>query len=111
MKEFNRAIEDCEEALKVNPLFARAFSRLFKCYLSLGQLQTAKEQLDKAKELDPADQNIQKDVKTLENVQNFERVVSRHLEKGDYDTALNYIDQILQECVSSESHSFQKLEY
>jgi hypothetical protein len=52
-----------------------------------------------------------KDAKTLENVQNFERVVSRHLEKGDYDTAVDYIDQIIQECVSSESHAFQKLEY
>ena len=77
----------------------------------MGQLQNAKEHLDKAKELDPADSTIQKEVKTLENVQNFERVVSRHLEKGDYDTALNYIDQILRECVSSETHSFQKLEY
>ena len=77
----------------------------------MGQLQTAKEHLDKAKELDPADINIQSEAKKLENVQNFERVVSRHLEKGDYDTALNYIDQILQECVSSETHSFQKLEY
>ena len=77
----------------------------------MGQLQTAKEQLDKAKELDPVDLGIQKEAKTFENVQNFERVVSRHLEKGDYDTALNYIDQILQECVSSETHSFQKLEY
>ena len=77
----------------------------------MGQLQTAKEHLDKAKELDPADPGIQKEVKKFENVQNFERVVSRHLEKGDYDTALNYIDQILQECVSSEAHSFQKLEY
>ena len=77
----------------------------------MGQLQTAKEHLDKAKELDPADPGIQKEVKKFENVQNFERVISRHLEKGDYDTALNYIDQILQECVSSEAHSFQKLEY
>ena len=77
----------------------------------MGQLQNAKEHLDKAKELDPVDSTIQKEVKTFENVQNFERVVSRHLEKGDYDTALNYIDQILQECVSSETHSFQKLEY
>ena len=61
--------------------------------------------------MDPADLNIHSEAKKLENVQNFERVVSRHLEKGDYDTALNYIDQILQECISSETHSFQKLEY
>ena len=111
MKEFIRAIDDCEAALAVNPQFARAYQRLYKCRLSLGDLHAAKEALEKAKELDPADQSIQKDAKTLENVQNQERVVARHIEKSDYDTAINYLDQILSECVQSESHSYLKLEY
>jgi tetratricopeptide (TPR) repeat protein len=68
MKEFTRAIEDSEAAVRVNPQFARAYQRLYKCRLSLGDLQAAKEALERAKELDPADQSIQKDAKTLENV-------------------------------------------
>ena len=39
-----------------------------------------------------------------------ERVVVRHLETKDYDTALNYLDQLLAECVASERHTLQKLE-
>ena len=37
--------------------------------------------------------------------------MARHLEKGDYDTAINYLDQILSECVQSEAHAYMKLEY
>ncbi len=92
MKEYKRAIEDSELALQVNPAFARAYQRLFKCYLSMGDLQAAKLNLDKAKEIDPVDASIVKDFKSLEQVQNQERVVARHLEKGDFETALNYID-------------------
>jgi tetratricopeptide (TPR) repeat protein len=84
---------------------------LFRCYLSLGDVPAAKQNIEKAKELDAQDANILKDVKTLEQVQNQERVVARHLDKGDYDTALNYIDQILAECPLSEGHTYQKLEY
>jgi tetratricopeptide (TPR) repeat protein len=108
MKEYKRAIDDCHSALKLNPLFARAFQRLFKCHLSLGDLQAAKEALDKAKELDSVDQT---DSKTLENVLNQERVVARHVEKGDFETAVTYLDQVLQECALSESHAYLKLEY
>jgi len=34
-----------------------------------------------------------------------EKVVIRHVEKADYETALNYVDQILAECVASEKHT------
>ena len=39
MKEYKRAIEDCNNALKINNQFARAYKRLFKCYISLGEIE------------------------------------------------------------------------
>jgi hypothetical protein len=47
----------------------------------------------------------------LENVTTQERVVVRSVEKPDYETALQYIDQILGECPGSVRHALQKLEY
>ena len=47
----------------------------------------------------------------LEQVQIQERVIARHLEKQDYETALNSLDQILTECPASEVHALQKLEF
>jgi hypothetical protein len=40
-----------------------------------------------------------------------ERVVVRHVEKNDYETAINYLDQILFECVASQEHVIKKIEY
>jgi|LauGreDrversion4_2_1035121.scaffolds.fasta_scaffold211945_2 hypothetical protein len=34
-----------------------------------------------------------------------EKVVIRHIEKADYETALNYVEQILAECSASEKHT------
>jgi tetratricopeptide (TPR) repeat protein len=53
MKDFLKAIDDCEAALKVNAHFARAYQRLCKCLMSLGDFQRAKENIDKAREIDP----------------------------------------------------------
>jgi DnaJ family protein C protein 7 len=39
LKEFKRAIEDCERAIALNISFGRAYKRLFKCYLSLGDFE------------------------------------------------------------------------
>lgn len=81
MKEFKKAQEESENALKINPKFARAYQRLFKCYLSIGDFNNAKLALLKSQEIDPADANNAKDAKTLESVLTQERVVARHVEK------------------------------
>jgi len=49
-------------------------------------------------------------MKTYENVVTQERVVQRSIENKDFESAVNYITQILQECVASEKHSLLKLE-
>lgn len=92
MKEFKKAHAECEIALGINPKFARAYQRLFKCYLSQGDFNNAKQALAKAQEIDPADANNAKDAKTLEQVLTQERVVARHIEKQDYETSINYLD-------------------
>lgn len=38
LKDFKKAMEDCQMALKQNPSFAKAYKRMFRCHLSLGNL-------------------------------------------------------------------------
>ena len=111
LKEFKQAIDCCEQALRVNPNLGRAHKRLFKCYLSLGDFDKAKQELQLAQELDPSDATNKTDANALENVLTQERVVVRHVEKSDYETALTYIEQILAECPGSERHTLKKLEF
>jgi tetratricopeptide (TPR) repeat protein len=68
MKDFKKAIEESENALKINSKFARAYQRLFKCYLSVGDFNSAKVALSKSQEIDPTDANNAKDAKLLESV-------------------------------------------
>ena len=42
--------------------------------------------------MDPSDASNANDAKTLDNVVMQERVVIRHIDKSDYETALNYLD-------------------
>ena len=39
LENFAKAQEDCKAALRVNPKFAKAYNRLSKCYIALGDLQ------------------------------------------------------------------------
>lgn len=42
-RKYKEAIFDCEQALYLNPEFAKAHLRAFTCYLAQGQLVKAKE--------------------------------------------------------------------
>ena len=41
LKNFKKAFEDCEQALRINPNFGRAHKRMYKCYLSIGELEVS----------------------------------------------------------------------
>lgn len=95
LKDFKKALDDCKRALSLNPGFARAFKRMFRIYLSVGNLEKAKEVLNKAMQVDPDDKTNANDLKLLESVQNQERVVQRSVENKDFNTAVSYINQVL----------------
>lgn len=41
LKKFKEALEDCNLALNLNPNFAKAYKRMFRVYLSLGELEVS----------------------------------------------------------------------
>ena len=51
--------------------------------------------------LDANDQTNKADKEKVEEVMNFERVVKRSIEKNDYETAVQYLDNIIAECPAS----------
>jgi tetratricopeptide (TPR) repeat protein len=74
-RDFKRAMQDVQEALRLNPNFGKAYKRMFKCYYATGELDKARESINKAVELDPTDATNKKDFEALEAVFNQERVV------------------------------------
>ena len=55
LKDFKRALEDCQAAIRLNPDFPKIYKRLFKAYLGLGHIEDANYSLKKAIEMDPND--------------------------------------------------------
>ena len=68
LKEFNRAMEDCQAALRLNPDFARIYKRQFKAQLALGYVAEAKKSLATAIEKDPLDKSNKADLELMDTV-------------------------------------------
>jgi tetratricopeptide (TPR) repeat protein len=60
-EKYERAKQDCQRALDIDPKFAKAYNRLSKCCIALGDLYNASLQLQKSIELDPANAVNKKD--------------------------------------------------
>jgi hypothetical protein len=60
--------------------------------------------------LDKNDKSNKADLDKIEEVLNFQRVVKRTEEKGEHDTAVKYLDNILAECPGSLRHALQKIQ-
>jgi len=44
---------DCKAALRLNPMFAKAYNRLSKCHIAFGDLDKASMTLQRSMELEP----------------------------------------------------------
>ena len=68
LKQYRRAVEDCQAGIRLNAEFPRIYKRQFKAYLALGETNLAKESLDRAVALDPNDATNGKDKDLMNTV-------------------------------------------
>ena len=60
-------MEDCQQAIRLNPEFARTYKRLFKAHLALGNIGDADSALKIALEKEPNDLANKNDSKLMED--------------------------------------------
>ena len=61
-------MNDCKNALNVNPRFAKAYNRMSKCHIAMGNLKEASIILQKSIELEPENPVNKKDQKALNDL-------------------------------------------
>ena len=61
-------MEDCQQAIRLNPDFARSYKRLFKSHLALGHVQEAQNSLQVAIEKDTFDKTNKADKELMDTV-------------------------------------------
>eukprot|EP01079_Euglenida_sp_SAG-EU17-18_P004740 gene4740-865_t len=67
LKEFNKAIADCDKALALDPRYAKALSRKGTAQFWLERYQDAIESYKRALEISPDDQGYQRDLQNAED--------------------------------------------
>lgn len=106
MKDFKRALEDCQWALRLNPGFTKIYKRLFKAHTGLGNIEQAKQALSTAIQMDPndasnkADQNLMDEVIHQANMIEKCGAEDNGMTDGDIDyaKAASYCNSLLKNC-------------
>lgn len=65
IEKFEPAMNDCRAALRINDKFTKAYNRMSKCQIALGQLAEASVSLQKSIDLEPNNPVNKKDQKHL----------------------------------------------
>lgn len=87
-ENFAKAQEDCKAALRINPKFAKAYNRMSKCYIALGDLQEASMTLQKSIELEPTNVVNKKDQKHLADLHIIETLANKAIVDEKYQKAV-----------------------
>ena len=91
-------MEDCKAALRINPKFAKAYNRMSKCYIALGDLQEASMTLQKSIELEPSNAVNKKDQKHLADLHITETLAHKALTEGKWEKAVTNLTQLMEDC-------------
>ena len=82
----------------MNERFAKAYNRMSKCHIALGDLAQASISLQKAIELEPGNQANKKDQKHLADLKIIESLVQKAVKEENFDKAVTNLSQLLQDC-------------
>ena len=109
-EKFDAAMADRKRALDINPKFAKAYNRMSKCQIALGQLVEATISLQKSIELEPANAVNKKDQKYLSDLKIYDTLVNNAIKEESYEKAVTNLNTILKDCTQSIYHICLKIE-
>lgn len=108
--KFDNAMRDCQMALQINPKFAKAYNRMSKCQIALGNLVEATISLQKSIELEPTNAVNKKDQKYLADLKITETLIQNANRDEAYEKAVTNLNSILKDCTFSIRHLCLKIE-
>lgn len=97
-------------ALRIDTKFSKAYNRLSKCNIALGELGDASVNLSKSIDLDPKNAVNKKDLKALNDMKVTQTLIDRFYEEGKFEKAVTNLTELLKECKLSINHICLKIE-
>lgn len=110
LKKFIKAVSDCDEAIKLDPEYAKAYFRKADAYLSLGELDRAFETILTALDKKPQDNDIKNKLQEVKVLQSYKADYDKALEKSEFETCLRKIECLLDKCPNYRAMIVKKIE-
>ena len=101
-RKYKEALFDCEQALYLNPQFAKAHLRAYTCNQAQGFLVNAKQSLQSA--IDLGDTSQADKMATVDELIKYEGFVKAAFERKEYREAVFYSTRLVENCPDSVKH-------
>jgi len=110
LKSYNKCLEDSDAAIKLDEKYSKAYRRKAQAYVGIGNLHLAKLTFEKAITAVPNDKDIAKDFKNAKQAEYYFNGIDSSIERGEFNTALDYISKVEAYLPEYEKIKIKKIE-
>ena len=103
-------MNDCTQALTIDPNFAKAWGRRGEASLILGNVQAAIADYIKALNVEPNNITLKKGMEYAELMKSYEKDLVQVTEEGDIEAAIRKIEIILEGCTEYTDMELKRME-
>uniref|UniRef100_A0AAR2LXA0 DnaJ homolog subfamily C member 7 n=1 Tax=Pygocentrus nattereri TaxID=42514 RepID=A0AAR2LXA0_PYGNA len=107
LSRYREALEDSQQAVRLDDTFMKGHLREGKCHLLLGNAMAASRCFQKVLELEPDNSQAQQELKNAESILEYERMAEIGFEKRDFRMVVFCMDRALES--ASACHRFKVL--
>ncbi|CDW86072.1 dnaj heat shock n-terminal domain-containing protein [Stylonychia lemnae] len=105
---YKEALFDCEQAIVLNRQFLKAYQRAYKCYMTLGDLEKAREVSLISKDL--GDDQALKQVQLMNTLIDMQHKARQYMHDRQYSDALTYCSQLVNYCPDCAKYVGMKIQ-
>jgi len=101
LSQFSQALQDAKTAVQLDRDFVKGYVRVAKCCISLGDVVSADQAIDRVLVLEPANTAVKPEQASLAQLKKFQADTEQAYRVKDYRKALFCIDRALSLAVAS----------
>lgn len=95
LSNYTHALNDARSAVRIDPKFEKAYARIAKCCLLLGDLIGTEQAIKKIEEIDPKNTTVKSEQQSLQQLRQYEKTALTNYESKSYRNVVYYLDNAL----------------
>ena len=94
LKDYTRALEDANRAIRTDSSFVKSYFRVGKCHVANGNLSQAKAMFERAETLEPNDRCTKNEISNCDYLIAHQAKYEKAIGNSDFREAIFYIGQV-----------------